>query len=178
MCCSVLQPVNVLIFGINILTPKTQLLSDFHQFDCAGVDICWFSVVGFDTHWVQTHQNAKYGLFYRALLQKRPMILRSLLIVEKFPEAYDQNAELKSTCRTLYVNLYVYECTFNHITPKHQKSLRVNLYVYECTSKHIAPKHQKSLRVNLYVYECTFNHIAPKHQKSSTSLVTLFRKES
>jgi len=49
---------------------------------CRYIDICrdmdWLRLVGFLKLLVSF---AEYGLFYRALLQKRPIILRSLLIV-------------------------------------------------------------------------------------------------
>jgi len=54
---------------------------------------------------------AEYSLFYRSLLQKRPIILRSLLIIA---------TPYLCNCRGMYVylcNLYVYPC---------------NMYVYFC----------------------------------------------
>ena len=45
------DPVYLLLFNLNH-SLRTKVLSDFHPFEGLGVNIRWFSVDGFDTHWI------------------------------------------------------------------------------------------------------------------------------
>ena len=90
VCCSVLQCVAVCCSVLHIAgacMPFRGLLSFFVSLICRfklGLCLVWFHVTG----WLQLVGSLKLylslenvGLFCRALLQKRPIILRSLLIV-------------------------------------------------------------------------------------------------
>jgi len=66
----------------------------------------WLRVVG----WLKLQVSfAKYRLFYRALLQKRPVFLRSLLIVAT-PYMYSYVYTLMCVCMS-YFWLFVYVCS-------------------------------------------------------------------
>jgi len=108
VCCSVLQCVavcySVLQCGQNISQTKRILTLFAHL-------MRWLRLVGSSKLYVSF---AEYSLFYRALLQKGPIILRSLLIVAKgtynFKEPTNRSHHI---CHGTYVSrhkMYLAHC--------------------------------------------------------------------
>jgi len=52
---------------------RTRLLSNFHLFELAGVDIRWISVDGFDTRWVPKRVPCGCAMERSPYVQKSPM---------------------------------------------------------------------------------------------------------
>jgi len=73
----------LIFFPWLVLSVRTQLLKQMkkintHTHTCRYFNMGWLRLVGSLKSWVSF---TEYSLFYRALLQKRPIILRSLLDV-------------------------------------------------------------------------------------------------
>ena len=96
---------------------------------------------------------AEYRLFYRALLPKRPIILRSLLIVA-----------------TPYVNASFLKCEYvmSHVWMRHGAHVNASCHTLECVVSHVYMHHVT--HVNASCYKChTFSSKQAPHQPESTT---------
>ena len=105
---------------------------------------------------------AKYGLFYRALLQKRPIILRSLLIVAiPYLIAYAATQYRTTHCNTKKQNTLQYTATqysATHCNKMKQNTLQhtaTHLGLQQLDSRHTALQHTATHRN-------TLQHTAPR----------------
>jgi len=95
---------------------------------------------------------AEYSLFYRALLQKRPIILRSLLIVAT-PYTYIHTMKYSRTRMQICAHIYTYTRTYTHADV--QAHLNTHTDTDTDTYMHICTVHLNSIFQTKHVqYKC------------------------
>ena len=86
---------------------------------------------------------AENSLFYRALLQKRPIILRSLLIVAT-PYTFEESDKVAETHVYIHKCMYIYACIYVLL---YIYKLHIHIYILMC------------IGTDIYVYVYTYVHI-------------------
>ena len=106
------------------------------------------------------------GLFCRALLQKRPIILRSLLIVAT-PYESSQTCEANTTQskKKNQMSRVTEEWFMSHMWMSHVRHMNESCHTYEWVMSHIWMSHGHSFDASCKAYEWVMSHIWTSHVK-------------
>jgi len=85
---------------------------------------------------------AEYGLFYRTLLQKRTIILRSLLIV-----VAPYHVSVAPNCSCMYTYICMYECIMLYVYTFVYRFTYICMYICMC------------VYICIHIYRYTYKHI-------------------
>jgi len=134
----------------------THLNASWHIYECVMAHVCISR--GTPMGWLRLVSSlklqvsfAEYSLFYRALLQKRPIILRSLLIAAT-PYEYvmtrscvyhNTPASYDAWYMRVHASLHMYECVMAHVYMRFICFIYVHVswHMNECVMAHIRTRH-------------------------------------
>jgi len=126
-----------------------------HTNECIGkfFGMGWLRLVGSFKLQVSC---AEYRLVYSALLQKRPVILRSLLIVATPYHSRGQQA-CTTMCDNIYINIHIYTYTYIHTYIHIYISKNFPMHSCDATSLHMCdmtPLHMCDMNP-VHIYDMT-----------------------
>ena len=115
-----------------------------------GLNMGWLRLVGSSKLQVSSAENS---LFYRALLQKRPIIVRSLLIVATpYPIAC-----LRHVTR-MNESSHTYTWVMSGVRMCHVTYMNASCHTYECDMSHIWMWHVSSMGAPCYAHAWVMSH--------------------